>query len=277
MSEQPLVSNSTGRLRRVLLCPPTYFRFQPINEITRLVLASGEPEADLAVLAREHAEFAEAYRSRRSRGRPHRPRPRSTLYGLCARLRRLPRGRRTHRQLQRTGAPRRGVALRGQAGRARHAIIGYITRGAFEGGDFWFLDEATVVHGVVARTTWQGVANAQEILEPLGYTVTGVQLASRNLHLDMAFNIVAPGVAVCATAQMPEFFLKMLRKRRFELIDVPSEGVFKHHCNIQALGAAECSHLRGIPKSTSVCRPWDSTSSRQRSRRSSKAAAGHIA
>ena len=52
----------------------------------------------------------------------------------------------------------------------------------------------------------------------------------------MAFNIVAPGVAVCATEQMPEFFLRMLRKRHFELIDVPSEGVFKHHCNVQALG-----------------------------------------
>ena len=115
-------------------------------------------------------------------------------------------------------------------------VIGKVTRGAFEGGDFWFLDEATIVHGVVARTTWEGLRNAAEILEPLGYTVRGVQLASKNLHLDMAFNIVAPGLAVCAVEQMPDFFLRMLRKRRFELIDVPSEGVFKHHCNIQCLG-----------------------------------------
>ena len=39
-----------------------------------------------------------------------------------------------------------------------------------------------------------------------------------------------------ATEQMPEFFIKMLAKRRFQLIDVPSEGVFKHYCNIQCLG-----------------------------------------
>jgi N-dimethylarginine dimethylaminohydrolase len=89
---------------------------------------------------------------------------------------------------------------------------------------------------VVARTTWKGVDNAREILEPLGYTVTGVQLPSKNLHLDMAFNIVAPGVAVSAVEQLPESFVRTLRKRRFELVEVPGESVFKHHCNIQALG-----------------------------------------
>lgn len=236
MPEQPFVSNSTGRLRRVLLCPPTYFHFQPINEITRLVLASGEPEADLAVLAREHAEFAEAYRSAGVEVVLIDPDPDLPYmvyardFGAC-----LTEGVLigSFREPVRQGEELRYAAKLAELG---VALIGRITRGAFEGGDFWFLDESTVVHGVVARTTWQGVVNAQEILEPLGYTVTGVQLASRNLHLDMAFNIVAPGVAVCATAQMPEFFLKMLRKRRFELIDVPSEGVFKHHCNVQALG-----------------------------------------
>ena len=40
------VLNYTGRLRKVLLCPPTDFGFRPINEITRKVLAEGET-ADL--------------------------------------------------------------------------------------------------------------------------------------------------------------------------------------------------------------------------------------
>ncbi|HJW74288.1 MAG TPA: arginine deiminase-related protein, partial [Thermoleophilia bacterium] len=56
------VPNSTGRLRKVLLCPPTYFSFQPINEITRGVLARGEA-ADLAAMAHEHAALLDAYRS----------------------------------------------------------------------------------------------------------------------------------------------------------------------------------------------------------------------
>ena len=84
--------------------------------------------------------------------------------------------------------------------------------------------------------TGRACAPPPGFLEPLGYAVVGVQLPSRNLHLDMAFNIVAPGVAVCAPEQLPDFFLRMLEKRRFELVEVESAGVFKHHCNLQCLG-----------------------------------------
>jgi N-dimethylarginine dimethylaminohydrolase len=235
MADPPFVSNSTGRLRKVLLCPPTYFGFLPINEITKGVLAHGETP-DLEAFAREHAELVEAYRAAGVEVVLADPVPGLSYmvyardFGAClaegvliGSFKEPPRqGEELHyeRTVRDLGLP----------------VIGRVTRGAFEGGDFWYLDDATIVQGVVARTTWDGVRSAAAILEPLGYTVTGVQLASRNLHLDMAFNIVAPGLAVCAMEQMPAFFLRMLRKRRFELIDVPSEGVFKHHCNVQCLG-----------------------------------------
>ena len=45
-----------------LLCPPTYFSLQPINEITRDVLAAGET-VDLAALAGEHEDLIVAYRT----------------------------------------------------------------------------------------------------------------------------------------------------------------------------------------------------------------------
>ena len=61
MTEQRFVSNATGRLRKVLLCPPDHFSFQPINEITRGVLARGE-QPDLAAFRREHSELVQAYR-----------------------------------------------------------------------------------------------------------------------------------------------------------------------------------------------------------------------
>jgi N-dimethylarginine dimethylaminohydrolase len=247
MGEQSFVMNSTGRLRRVLLCPPTYFRYQPINEITKSVLANGEVP-DLEVFAREHAELVQAYRSAGVEVEIIDPVPGLSYmvyardFGAClaegvliGNFREPARqGEELHyeRKVRELGVP----------------VMGKVTRGAFEGGDFWFLDEATIVLGVVARTTWEGVASAAEILEPLGYTVRGIQLASKDLHLDMAFNIVAPGVAVCATEQMPDFFLRMLRKRSFELIDVPSEGVFKHHCNIQCLGDSRVLTFAGNTK-----------------------------
>ncbi len=229
------VPNSTGRLRKVLLCPPTYLSFHPINEITKAVLARGEV-ADLAAVAREHDELADAYRSAGVEVMLAEPQPDLPYmvyardFGAC-----LAEGVLigSFREPVRQGEElvyERVVADLGLP------VVGRISRGAFEGGDFWFLDGATVVQGVAARTTWNGVTNARELLEPLGYTVTGVQLASKNLHLDMAFNIVAPQVAVAAAEQLPEAFLRQLRKRRYEIVDVPSEGVFKHHCNIQALG-----------------------------------------
>jgi len=235
MSDVQFVRNSTGTLRKVLLCPPTYFDFRPINEITRKVLAAGE-HADLEAVRREHAGLAQAYRDAGVEVVLMDPDPELPYmvyardFGAC-----LAEGVLigSFREPVRQGEELRYAARLHDLG---VPIIGRVDRGFFEGGDFWFLDEATVAHGVVARSDWEGVYAAARILEPLGYTVVGVQLASRNLHLDMAFNIVAPGLAVCATEQMPEFFLRMLHKRGFELIDVPSEGVFLHHCNIQCLG-----------------------------------------
>jgi N-dimethylarginine dimethylaminohydrolase len=235
MAEQQYVVNSTGRLRRVLLCSPSFFDFRPINEITRAVLANGE-RPDLVAVQREHAEFVDAYRAAGVEVELIEPVAELPYmvyardFGACVAegvligsfREPVRQGEELHyeRRVRELGVP----------------VIGKVARGAFEGGDFWFLDDATIAHGVVARSSWEGVRDAARILEPLGYTVVGVQLPSKNLHLDMAFNIVAPGVAVCATEQMPEFFLRMLKKRGFELIEVPSEGVFRHHCNIQCLG-----------------------------------------
>lgn len=247
MAETAYVHNATGKLRKVLLCSPKHFSFQPINEITKGVLAQGET-ADLAAFQREHGELVQAYRENGVEVELADPVERLPYmvyardFGAC-----LAEGaiigsfREPIRQDEEIYFERKVREL-------GVPIIGKVTRGSFEGGDFWLLDEATVVHGVVARTDWEGLRNAAEILEPLGYSVRGVQLSSQNLHLDMAFNIVAPRVAVCAVEQMPDFFLRMLKKRGFELIEVPSEGVFKHHCNIQCLGDGKVLTFAGNTK-----------------------------
>ena len=202
MGDSTFVPNSTGKLRKVLLCPPAFFDFRPINEITRKVLADGE-HADLDAVRREHEGFAQAYRDAGVDVVLMEPDPDLPYmvyardFGACLAEGALIGSFREpvrqgedllyERKLRELGVP----------------IIGRVDRGFFEGGDFWFLDEATIAHGVVARSDWEGVRAAARILEPLGYAVVGVQLPSRNLHLDMAFNIVAPGVAVCARSSCP--------------------------------------------------------------------------
>ena len=178
MTDQQYVVNSTGRLRRVLLCPPTYFEFQPINEITRKVLANGE-EPDLDALRREHEEFADAYRSagveveldRAGRDLPYMVYARD--FGAC-----LAEGVLIGSFRNRSARARSSTTSASSASSACRSSAGS-TAAFFEGGDFWFLDEATIAHGVVARSTWEGVRSAARILEPLGYTVVGVQLPTR--------------------------------------------------------------------------------------------------
>lgn len=229
------VSDSWSELTRVLLCPPTHFSFQPINEITRKVLSSGET-ADVDKMLKEHESLVDAYHGAGVKvelmtpqaGLPYMVYARD--FGICVaegaligRFREPVRqGEELHyvRRLEELGVP----------------ILGKVWRGALEGGDFWFLDETTLAHGVVARSDFEGVACAAEILKPYGYDVIAVPVDSKNLHLDMCFNIVAEKTAVVARDVLPEFFLAKLAKRGFDLIEIAPEGVFKHYCNIQALG-----------------------------------------
>ena len=110
------------------------------------------------------------------------------------------------------------------------------TTGGFEGGDFWYLDEYTLAHGVIARTDWDGFQNVRRQVNELGYEMIGVPCDRPNLHLDMCFNIVADKLAVVCKDALPSNFLAMLKKRGFQLINVEQEEVYLHHANLQCLG-----------------------------------------
>ena len=47
-------------MKRVILCPPTYFNFEPINVITEEWMEKGET-ADLDAFKQEHTELIQAY------------------------------------------------------------------------------------------------------------------------------------------------------------------------------------------------------------------------
>lgn len=227
--------SATSPLKRVILCPPTYFNFEPINVITEEWMEKGET-ADLDAFKREHGELVQAYEENGVEVIMMDPTP-GLPYEVYARdfgasvAEGVVMGR--FREPCRQGESEKYEAKLKELG---VPIVARCTAGAFEGGDFWFLDPYTIAHGVIARTDWDGFNNVKRQLEEHGYTVYGVPATRDNLHLDMCFNIVADKVAVVCKEALPYNFLQMLNKRGFTLIDVPQEGVYRHHCNLQNIG-----------------------------------------
>lgn len=228
-------NSATTPMKRVILCPPTNFEFQPINVITEEWLEKGE-KANKEACLKEHAEFVQAYEENGVEVVLMDPTPGLT-YQVFARdfgasiAEGVVMG--AFREPVRAGESAVYEAKLKELG---VPVVARCTAGAFEGGDFWFLDEYTIAHGVVARTDWDGFNNVKRQLEEFGYSVIGVPCKRENLHLDMCFNIVADKVAVVCKDALPDNFLAMLEKRGFTLIDVPQEGVFRHHCNLQNIG-----------------------------------------
>lgn len=230
------VKNSTGILKKVMVCSPKHLQLQPVNEISKDWISKGETDSNREAALREHAEFVDAYRSNGVEVVEVEPNINEPLmvfardFGGCVNEGvimghfREP-CRRGESEIYEAKLKEIGVP-----------VIARCSAGNFEGGDFWFLDDYTLAIGVVDRTNWDAIKNIREQMEKFGYNVIGVECPPENLHLDMCFNIVADKVALAATAQLPYNFLRMLKKRGFTIIDVPSELVFRHGCNVQALG-----------------------------------------
>ncbi len=229
------MKNSTGVLKKVLLCPPEYFELEPINVITAEWLKKGG-KANRQACMREHEEFAQAYRENGVEVVLMDPQPGLTYqvfardFGACVADGFIMGRFREPCRAGETGAYEKKMKQLGIPCVAR------CTAGAFEGGDFWFLDDYTIAQGVIARTDAAGYDNVMRQMRELGYSMMSVACHRQNLHLDMCFNIVAERVAVVCKDALPDFFLSTLERRRFTLIDVPQPGVFLHHCNIQCLG-----------------------------------------
>ncbi|MDH6365353.1 N-dimethylarginine dimethylaminohydrolase [Enterococcus sp. PF1-24] len=228
-------NSATTPLKKVILCPPTYHEFQPINVITEKWLEEGL-KSDHSKAMAEHAELVKAYEDNGVEVILMDPDP-DLAYEVYARdfgasiAEGVIMG--AFREPIRKGE---SAAYEAKLKEIGVPVVARTTAGAFEGGDFWFLDEYTIAHGVIARTDWDGYNSVARQMQELGYTTVGVECERENLHLDMCFNIVGEKIAVVCKEALPKWFVRMLEKRGFTLIDVPQEGVFRHHCNLQNIG-----------------------------------------
>lgn len=229
------VTNATNTLEKVLVCSPKYYVFNAINEITKSWMEKGETEQN-ELMVKEWNYLIDAYKENGVEVVQMDPNPKFQVQTFS----------RDFGGMVREGAiigrfrhPARQVETEAYEAKLKELGVPIIARcnaGVFEGGDIWMIDDHTIAFGLVDRTDEAGVANLREQLYKYGYTVVGVPCPPANLHLDMVFNIVAEKVCIAALDELPYQFVQMLKRRGFEIIPVDSELVFKHGCNVQALG-----------------------------------------
>jgi len=227
--------NAHGPLRKLLLCPPTYYRELEISEISHRTVQGGEV-VDLSVAVPMHEGLARALEeagielSWEEAHPDHAWQVYTRDFGvntpagvLIGKFRYEPRW----------GDEEFAIAALTKLGAD---IVGRVTRGAVEGGDCWLLDESTLVIGAGNRSNLEGIENASEILKPHGIDVLPVEFDPAWNHLDMIFSVLSEKLALYGEDGLPQSYVQLLKDRGWRLIPLPEAQVMKTGCNVLSLG-----------------------------------------
>ncbi|WP_022941711.1 dimethylarginine dimethylaminohydrolase family protein [Psychromonas hadalis] len=229
------VHSATGRLKQVLLCPPDYLALTPINKIAKDWLNKGV-SIDSNKCLLEHQQLISFYEKSAIKVSLLAP-----SEGLSSQL-----FSRDFAFMLKEGAVigrfkeplRQAETLyyKNKLIEMGIPIIATCSQGVIEGGDFWMLDEKTLVIGCLQRSNQAGIKNIRQQLKPLGYEIISVEAKAKYLHLDMIFNIVDTKVAITYWPALPTSFQNHLIKENYDLIKIAEHEVFLHFCNLQTLG-----------------------------------------
>ncbi|MCH9660459.1 MAG: hypothetical protein K0U54_06065 [Bacteroidetes bacterium] len=132
-------------------------------------------------------------------------------------------------------------------------ILGEIVSpGTLEGGDVAWLDEETLAVGHTYRTNVAGIAQLKTILEAKGITVIVAEMPHYKgpldvFHLMSVLSPVDKDLAVVYSPLMPIAFRNELKRRGFELIEVPDEEFESMGCNVLAIAPRKCMMVKGNP------------------------------
>lgn len=237
------VKNSTGILKKVLLCPPDYMKLYSINVISERWIKEGKG-IDIPRCIKEHEELIQVYEENDVEAVLMEPEAKlsnevfSRDFGACIREGYiLGNFKEPIRKAERE-------AYKNKMAEIDIPCVAEVSKGFFEGGDFWFLDDNTLAVGIIARTDEIAVMEIEGQIKSFGYNIISVNCPEENLHLDMCFNIVAERLAVICREALPESFIEILKQRGFSLINISQEDVFKHYGNLQSLGNGRVISLK---------------------------------
>ncbi len=226
------VKNSTGKLKQVLMSYPQYLSIEPINVISKhfkdhqLDKKKIDEEFNLLVQTYQNLGIEVFFLP------PNETYPDSVFardFGACLKDGYiLGRFKHEYRKNERKAYEKKMQEL-------NIPQLFKVHEGYFEGGDFFFLDDKTIVIGLLERTNQIGYQEIKEHFKNQ-YEVLFVESDPEFLHLDMCFNLIDEHLALICKDAFDISFLQELQKRNIELIEVSKKDIFRHGLNVQALG-----------------------------------------
>jgi len=237
------VESATGVLKKVLLCPPSYLALKPINKIAADWMDKGEV-IDLELASREHDELISIYQDKGIQVEILEATKDLTSMTFARDFGfNLKEGYVLGRFKEEIRRPETEL-YKAKLKELSIPLIATCQEGILEGGDFWQLDEKTLAIGKLHRSNAKGIENIRQQLSQYGYKIIEVESDPAYLHLDMMFNIVGYKTAVTYYEGLPQHFKNYLDENEYDLIKIDEEGIFKHFCNLQALGDKQVISLK---------------------------------
>jgi arginine deiminase len=239
------IDSETSLLLDVLVCPPTYFEWLPVNTAGRRSLASGET-LDRALVERQHAELVDVLRSAGVTVHTLDPRPEHP-YMVYTRdsSQMTPWGPAI---MQMRKAPRWGEFfwLKEFYERSGSPPWRYVTTGSVEGGDVCVLRPGLLVVGCSGvRTDERGANQLSEWFSAEGWECAIVPFDDHFCHLDVLFSMVADDLALAFPEALPVDFRRLVTDRGIRLVEVSYEEAIAIQANVLALGEARVVSPRG--------------------------------
>jgi N-dimethylarginine dimethylaminohydrolase len=229
------VDSETGRLRDVLLCPPTHYRWIDTNAVAHATLTAGAPP-DAARRAAQYRELEDALRTadvarHHVLAEPHLPyqvytrdSSQTTPWGPVLTQLAMP---------QRRGEYAALLDFHG-----RHdGFYKFCSAGTVEGGDIHIIRPGLLIIGHSGvRTNAAGAAQFAGFFAAHGWETKLVPFAEHFLHLDVLFCMATPSLAVACIDVLGDDFEVLLRDRQIRVLRASYAEVMAMSCNLLSLG-----------------------------------------
>jgi N-dimethylarginine dimethylaminohydrolase len=230
------VDSETGPLLDVLVCPTDHFEWIPVNTTSLRTLASGA-QLDRATVVAQHAELVDALRTAGVTVHELEPRPEHPYMVYTRDSSQMTPWGPVINQMRWEQRWGEFFWLKEWYERTGNPPWHYVTNGTVEGGDVSVCEPGLLIVGASGvRTSEAGAAQLCGWFAERDWDTYVVPFDDHFCHLDLLFDMVAPGLALVCEDGLPEDFLRFLDARRIRRIPVSYREAIQVQANVLALG-----------------------------------------